>query len=227
MLDHLGHSIGAEHLLAVILSHNIQLVQLVQKETIDKVLSTFARDCKHDQTVLEFLTSLCSCNGSQVRNNQAYIGSSLQLPQVKSLLITTAVEDSQLVLKWQLAEGVLQTVLLEDVLDETDQAYESVFEFYLAQIMLFSEMCYGTDVREASKCVSAFFTWKNLQDILLAIIGYNTETFRTANAGEHAKGFKISGGQVCLSPSVHRPFCLIPRFCCPFRIRCPAVAGPD
>ena len=70
ILNHLGRSLGAEHLLAVILCHNMRLVQLVHDDTIRRVVRIFVQECRHDKMVLEFLTSLCSCNGQQVRKNQ-------------------------------------------------------------------------------------------------------------------------------------------------------------
>ena len=136
----------------------------VHKDTIDKVVFTFVRERRHDKMALEFLTSLCSFNGKQVRNNQVcakgsalvalrtlcvltcwllqtYIGQLMQKEENRPLFITTSIEGNRLQLSWSWPSEDLHTVWLDEVLDDGNpDASSDLYDFYLAQIMLFSEM---------------------------------------------------------------------------------------
>eukprot|EP01051_Picozoa_sp_SAG22_P004810 SAG22_NODE_268_length_13300_cov_161.222862_3_plen_2875_part_00 len=175
ILGHLGLSLGAEHLLAVILSHNMQLAHIVHKDTIDKVVITFVEERRHDKMVLEFLTSLCSCNGKQVRNNQMYIGQLVSKDENRSLFITTTIVEGRLQLSWSWPGQAMNTLWLDELLDPaTEDAHSNLFEFYLAQIMLFSEMCYGESVSQADDCVASFFVGAEPLAMFLNVLGNST-----------------------------------------------------
>jgi hypothetical protein len=195
MLSHLGHSLGAEHLLAVILCHNYNVQQLVQKETIDSIVGIFASNYRHDTTVLQFLTSVCSCNGQQVRKNQMYIATLfMQQEQYRRLLVTVKVSQSnrQIMLSWYLLSGEERSTPLADVLDEGKAEFAEIYEFFLAQIMLFSEMCYGTDIAESNDCISSFFEWPIIEDIFLGMLGYTTDNVQSSG-GRLDGGFVMTG----------------------------------
>jgi hypothetical protein len=70
--------------------------------------------------------------------SQMYIGELLQQEHNRPLFITTAVENSNVMLRWKWANHDLQQIMLADMLQS--EAYADVFDFYLAQIMLFSEL---------------------------------------------------------------------------------------
>ena len=198
VIDHLGLSLGAEHLLAVILSHNMQLAHIVHKDTIDKVIFTFVRERRHDKMVLEFLTSLCSTNGKQVRNNQMYIGHVLLQEENRQLLVTTTIQEDRVQLSWSWPGEPLNTVWLDEVLSddpEISAPHFDLYEFYLAQIMLFSEMCYGISVEEADGCVASFFVGDKILTMFLQILGnINAET-------NVEVGFRMEGTKL---PTCHR-----------------------
>ena len=192
MLQHLGMSLGAEHLLSLVLSHNTQLVRVISPKTVETVIGIFVQANRKETVFLEFLIALCSCGGRQVKEKQNLVGRMLTDAPGRSLLLTTRLVSGEIAVEWTRPDkyGNEDTMIetLESLATSEDPERQNILDYYNVQLSLFCEMCYGRDVPDGIACVQSCFDTTDLYSLILKGMGHNTMGQRWGAGPESKKG---------------------------------------
>jgi hypothetical protein len=161
--EHLGTGVLAEEFITTMLKGNEELLKTIVDDKLIKLFLRLLRRQNMDARFLNFLSSMCVCDGKAMYMNQINICRIILDPSQKDLLVSVVIDPStqQPCFVWQAKREF--RVPLGQIKDAPEHAW--VLPYFLEEVNLFGQLCLGRNSEVMDRLARSFPF-----DVLIAIV---------------------------------------------------------